>query len=438
MKITPMEKWIVDKIGIKEDNKKELEKYQLNKIKKVIAYSKKHSTFYKEHLKYVNEIDINSFKDFQSIPFTFPQHIKNNSIDFLCVSPKDIDRIVTLRTSGTSSKEKRIYFTEKDLQLTIEFFKYGMSSLAHKGDRVLVLLPGETYGSIGDLLEKALKEIDIECHVKGVSIKPEDAAKFIQDKNINCIVGMPIKILQLSRIKSEVFKSNVEKILLSTDYVPKVLIKEITEKFNCKVFTHYGMTEMGYGGGVECEALNGYHMRDIDLYFEIIDPVTGKEVENGQHGEIVFTTLTREGMPLIRYRTGDIASYSPQPCPCGTFLKTMNSVLGRMDNKIKISEEKFIYMRDLDEIILSFEGIIDYKVYIEKGNILFIDLIILNERDFYKTSKKMMNCIKEIPVIKEALDENIIEIALIHSLEPNIIKNSMTKRKIYDYRKRGY
>lgn len=437
MKITPMEKWMVDKIGIKEGNNKELEQYQLNKINEVIAYSKKYSRFYKEHLKCFNELDINSFKDFESIPFTLPHHIKNNPLDFLCVSPKDIDRVVTLRTSGTSSEEKRIYFTEKDLQFTIDFFKHGMSSLVDRKDKVLVLLPGESYGSIGDLLQKALREIDIECYVKGVLVKPKDVAKFIQDKNINCIVGIPIKLLQLSRIESEAFKKNIEKILLSTDYVPKTLVKEITEKFNCKVFAHYGMTEMGYGGGVECEALNGYHMRDIDLYFEIIDPVTGKTVENGQYGEIVFTTLTREGMPLIRYRTGDIAAFSTQYCPCGTFLKTMSPVLGRIDNRIKIDEDKFIYMRDLDEIILSFKAIIDYKAYIEEGNIIFIDLITLNERDFHKVSKEMMSYIKEIPVIKEALVENIIEIVLIHSLEPSIIKNSMTKRRIYDYRKRG-
>ena len=135
----------------------------------------------------------------------------------------------------------------------------------------------------------------------------------------------------LKQRESEVFKNNIEKILLSTDYVPEILIKEITDKFHCRVFTHYGMTEMGYGGGVECEALNGYHMREADFYFEIINPDTGKRVEEGQYGEVVFTTLTREGMPLIRYRTGDIACFSSEPCVCGTFLKTMGRVFGRID-----------------------------------------------------------------------------------------------------------
>lgn len=86
------------------------------------------------------------------------------------------------------------------------------------------------------------------------------------------------------------------------------------------------MTKMGLGGGVECEALNGYHMREADMYFEIIDIKTEKKLQDGEYGEIVFTTLTRKGMPLIRYRTGDIGRFIDKPCDCGTILKTMERV----------------------------------------------------------------------------------------------------------------
>lgn len=436
MKLTPIEKYIKDKVGIDKNSREELEKYQLNKIKECIAYAKKHSKFYKEYLKDVDEDNINSFRDFENIPFTLPNHIKENPLGFLCVSQKDIARVVTLRSSGTSGEEKRIYFTEKDLQRTIDFFKHGMSCLINKDDKVLVLLPGESYGSIGDLLKKALSEIDIECFVQGLLVNTKDTAKLIQDKNISCIVGIPIQLLYLSREESIVFKNKIKKVLLSTDYVPETLISEITNKSGCKVFTHYGMTEMGYGGGVECEALNGYHMREDDLYFEIIDPNTCKTVEPGKCGEVVFTTLTREGMPLIRYRTSDIASFSTEACLCGTFLKTMNRVSGRMENRIKIDEENFIYMRELDEIILSFTEIINYKVYIEEGNVVFVDLITLNESHFCKSSEKILSSIKNIPSVKKALDKNIIEIVLLYSVESITIKNTMVKRKIYDYRKR--
>ncbi|SHH71278.1 Phenylacetate-coenzyme A ligase PaaK, adenylate-forming domain family [Clostridium magnum DSM 2767] len=430
MKLTPIEKWILDKTGIEKRDIKEIEKYQLNKIKEVIEYAKKYSNFYKELLGDNYESSINSLEDFEKIPFTLPHHIRNSPLSFLCVSQKDIARVVTLRSSGTSGQEKRIFFTEKDLQLTIDFFKHGMSCLVDKGDKVLVLLPGESYGSIGDLLKKALKEVDIECYVQGVLTNTKDTANLIQDKEISCIVGIPIQLLHLSRVESTIFKNNIKRVLLSTDYVPETLIKEITDKFGCQVFTHYGMTEMGYGGGVECEALSGYHMRDADLYFEIIDPITGKRVEDGQQGEVVFTTLTREGMPLIRYRTGDIASFSSKSCSCGTFFKTMNRVSGRLENSIILDDNIIIHMRDLDEVIFSFPEVINYKVYIKDKNVLLIKLFTLNEDQFYSIYKKIIDGIRNISSLKEGMNKGIMKIILEHSKENIQITNSMVKRKI--------
>ena len=114
--------------------------------------------------------------------------------------------------------------------------------------------------------------------------------------------------------------------LLSADNVPDAISNELRRIWGCEVFTHYGMTEMGFGGGVECEARNGYHLREADLYIEIVDPETGRSVSQGDPGEVVFTTLTRRGMPLIRYRTGDVSRFVPGPCPCGTVLKTLARV----------------------------------------------------------------------------------------------------------------
>jgi phenylacetate-CoA ligase len=92
----------------------------------------------------------------------------------------------------------------------------------------------------------------------------------------------------------------------------------------------YGMTEMVFGGAVQCEARSGYHMREADLYFEIVDPVRGHSVPDGEIGEIVFTTLTRIGMPLIRYRTGDLSRFIPEPCPCGSSLRRLDKIAGRI------------------------------------------------------------------------------------------------------------
>jgi phenylacetate-CoA ligase len=267
MNLTPLENWIMQKAGLKERAKKALEAYQLKKIRETIAYVKGNSTFYSKQLKNVREESIYSLEGFRDIPFTFPQDISRNSLGFLCVPQRQVARIVTLNTSGTSGEEKRLFFTEEDLGLTIDFFKHGMGCLVDKTDKVLVLLPGSAYGSIGDLLKKALELSGIECIVHGVLTDPEGAVKCIEERGITCIVGIPSQVLYLSRVKSDVFVRNIKKVLLSTDYVPDVLIDELSQKYDCKVFGHYGMTEMGYGGGVECEALCGYHMREGDMYF---------------------------------------------------------------------------------------------------------------------------------------------------------------------------
>ncbi len=433
MKTTPLESWIINKTGIKERSREALEAYQLKKIKETIFYAKKNSLFYGELLKNTGEEDILTLKDLRHIPFTFPKDIRQNPYGFLCVPQSEVKRVVTLNSSGTTGEEKRIFFTEEDLNLTVDFFRYGMRCLTDETDRVLVLLPGNAYGSIGDLLKKALAMSKIECVVHGVMSDPDDTARCIEERNITCIVGIPMQVLYLSRVKSEIFKNRIKKVLLSTDYVPEVLINELTYKYGCRVFTHYGMTETGYGGGVECQALNGYHMRDGDLYFEIINTDTGEAAENGQYGEVVFTTLTRQAMPLIRYRTGDMASYSSAPCACGTFLKTMNRALGRIDNRINLSKERYVYLRELDEIVLAFEEVMDYKAYMGNADILFIEIVTQSSLIYHSVKDEIARKVRSKLYDKLGYGLNI---QVIPSQECRTVKitNSMIKREIHDYR----
>ncbi|HEX3038908.1 MAG TPA: AMP-binding protein [Caproiciproducens sp.] len=374
MKRTPLEDWILGKTGTAD--RRMLEQYQLEKIRETLEYVKENSRSYRVYFKSIRPDAIRSFEDFSKVPFTNPNDIRQDSEGFLCVPQREIKRIVTLRSSGTSGEEKRVFFTEEDLELTVDFFQHGMKCLTDRTDRVLVLLPGNSYGSIGDLLKKGLARSDTACFVAGIMGEPGEAARQIIEHNITCIVGIPMQVLYLSRVQRAVFKSRISKVLLSTDYVPEVLIRELAEQCGCRVFTHYGMTEMGYGGGVECEALNGYHMREADLYFEIIDPDTGANVEDGQQGEVVFTTLTRRAMPLIRYRTGDIASFSSNPCACGTLLKTMNRVRGRLENKVDIVENQPVALSELDELILTFPEVLDYKAAVSNGDSLDIETVL--------------------------------------------------------------
>lgn len=431
MRVTPIEDWIIEKSGIKARNRNELEKYQLAKIRETLAYVRQNSRFYKSKLNCFNENKITNWDEFNHIPFTSACDLMQNPLDFLCVPQKEIKRIITINSSGTTGEEKRIFFTEADLELTVDFFNYGFRPMIDTKDRVLVLFPGTSYGSVGDVISRSLNGSAVENFVQGVMTNPDDTAKFIVDHKINAIVGIPLQILYFSRLFSEIFKENIEKVLLSADYVPEVLILELTNN-GCQVFTHYGSSEMGYGGGVECGALKGYHLREADLFFEIIDPATGKTVENGQYGEIVFTTLTRQAMPLIRYRTGDIASFSPSPCDCGTFLRTMQRALGRADNGADLGENRFLYHRELDETILKFKEVLDYRAWVTDENLLQIEI--------FTENKSVKNEVEY--GIRALLDKKFasqVRLSVITNREskPEKISNSMVKRTISDLKGTG-
>ncbi|HEX2954281.1 MAG TPA: phenylacetate--CoA ligase family protein, partial [Bacillota bacterium] len=151
------------------------------------------------------------------------------------------------------------------------------------------------------------------------------------------------------------------RILLSTDYLAQAVSTEIQRIFGCEIFDHYGMTEMGLGGGIECSVHQGCHLREADLYVEVIDPFSGKALPEGEYGEVVFTTLTRTGMPLIRYRTGDRSRWLAGNCPCGSVLPRLESIRMRQNGMILLGEADYLSLADLDEQLLALPGVIDFK-----------------------------------------------------------------------------
>ena len=149
--------------------------------------------------------------------------------------------------------------------------------------------------------------------------------------------------------------------LLSADYVPVSVQRFLEKTWNCRVFTHWGMTETGYGGGVQCGARAGYHLRDRDLLIEILDPETGQPVPEGQYGELVLTTLRRRGMPLVRYRTGDLGRMIAEPCACGCLKPRLDKVEGRLDDSVRLSGGKVLSMHILDELLFALDEVEDFQ-----------------------------------------------------------------------------
>jgi phenylacetate-coenzyme A ligase PaaK-like adenylate-forming protein len=361
MEMTPLENWISRKTGIPgRPDQTRLRDYQFCALRETLRHVMANSRFYKERLRGFSPDSIQSMADVTSLPFTYPDDIAARGTDFLCVSPRDIGRVVTLSTSGTTGNPKRIYFTEEDQELTIDFFHHGMTTFTDASDRVMIFMPGNTEGSVGDLLTKGLARFGCQAIVYGPIKDYEDAMNTLLSEKITSLVGIPSQILTLSRYgcKGQI---KLKSVLLSADYVPNAASKSIHEAWNADVYGHYGMTEMGLGGGVECKAQNGYHLREADLLFEIVDPLTGLQVPNGEYGEVVFSTLTRRGMPLIRYRTGDRSRFLTAPCPCGTVLRRLDRVSGRLSEAVQLPDGRPLSITQLDEIILAEPGISVYK-----------------------------------------------------------------------------
>lgn len=366
---TPLEPWIYSKIAGQAGKTGRLtldllESYQLQKLKTTIALAADRSPFYRRRLGRRAAEKISSLKDLRCIPFTTPGDIAANPMLMLCVSQSMISRVVTLSSSGTTGRPKRVFFTSSDQELTRDFFRYGMSTLVRPGDRVLVLLPGKLPGSVGHLLAEGLERMDIQAVPHGIVQDTRAALEIMVREKVDSLVGIPIQVLALARCEppgKKTHRVSLKNMLLSTDHVPGAIVDAIEKSWGCRVYRHYGMTETGLGVGIECEARAGYHLREADLYFEIIDPATGEVLPEGEEGEVVFTTLTREGMPLIRYRTGDLSSYIPGPCPCGTVLKRLARVKDRIEGRLTLPGGGFISMSMLDEALFAVEGVLNFK-----------------------------------------------------------------------------
>jgi len=176
------------------------------------------------------------------------------------------------------------------------------------------------------------------------------------------VVGIPVQVLALARRSLSRGRTlRLASVLLSTDHVPRAIVSTLERDWDCRVFNHYGATEMGLGGGVECAAHAGLHLREADLLFEVVDPLSGVPLPPGQEGEVVFSTLTREAMPLIRYRTGDLSSFVPGPCPCGSRLRLLSTVRSRRGDVAVLVGGERLRLADLDEALFGVDDVLDFR-----------------------------------------------------------------------------
>jgi phenylacetate-coenzyme A ligase PaaK-like adenylate-forming protein len=440
MSITPLDAWIRKKtqIGFKPAGESfihALKDYQLRLSNETIEYARRHTSFYRKHFSSLPTTPLTNLSDMARLPFTTASDLSDNPFQFLAVCQDDISKIVTLHTSGSTGASKRIFFTNADLELTLDFFHHGMSTLVRPGQRAVVLLPGEKPDSVGDLLMRGLQRMNVDALVYGPVADPHHAAEMIASFGAHCIIGIPTQVLAVATDRSgaKIGKDRIESLLLTTDYVPKAIAETLKKIWGCRVYTHYGMTEMGFGGGVECDALDGYHLREADLYFEIIDPDTGDICPEGNTGEIVFTTLTRQGMPLIRYRTGDIARMITSPCPCGSHLKRMGYAEGRKAGAVRLGSGGVLKISELDEALFGIQGLLDYRANVSTTHdgLFHLHIDIHRSETDCSTHGDVMKALERIGVIRQSVADGWLHTPTIHfSADGRWVTTGAAKRKI--------
>lgn len=333
-----------------------LEAWQLARLQQVCTYAQKNSIFYAEKLREFSDASFASGEAFSHLPRTSADDIREAPLNFLCTSQDDIARVVTLTTSGSTGKPKRLFFTQDELDETKAFYDHGMRCLAHSGDTVLALLPAPKPDSVGALLVDGLTALGASPVLHQ---NPDDVATSLalfKQHAPDCVVGTAAHVLALTKLwqKNSNRVSPVKSVLLCWDASSPAVRKYIESTWKCRVYTHWGMTETSLGGAVSCPFGRGMHLRETNIYVEITDPDTGLLVPDGERGEIVVTTLTRTGMPLIRYRTGDESHIITEQCPCGSPLRRLSPEIHRISLPINAPDWfKQITPNAIDELLLS-------------------------------------------------------------------------------------
>lgn len=429
----PLDAWAAQRIGIASDalTPGALADYQLRAIRKTVGLARRKGAFYAAQLAAFPPDWPRTLQEFTLGPLTTPDDIAECPHTFLCVPQSQVSRVVTLETSGTTGARKRIFFTAADQDLALDFFAHGVSAMSARGDRMFIALPGEREGSVGFQLARGVQRAGVVPIPYGLILDPDAALECIDRERGTLLIGLPVQVLALALeagdLARRVFR-RLHTIVLCSDHVPRALAKTIRRAAGCEIFEHYGSTEMGLGGGIDCRAHAGYHLREADLYFEIISPRTGEPLPDGQVGEVVFTTLGRTGMPLIRYRTGDLASIVDSPCSCGSLLRRLTRIESRIDSAVALGPAGSIGISVLDDALFAIPSIHDFAATFVPGDPNELRLQIYAPHGDEAIAVRAARALSSLPAIARNLSAGKLGLSVLLRREP--FPATGAKRKI--------
>lgn len=416
-----------------------LKKLQSEQLVKIVKHTYDNVPFYRERMDKagVKPEDIKSIDDIVKLPFTTKQDLRDNYPDGLFAVPrKEIVRLHA--SSGTTGKPIVAGYTKHDVDNWAEGVARCMVAWGGSAEDTIQVSYG--YG----LFTGGLGAHD-GASLLGATVLPTSAGNtakqimLMQDIQTTGLCCTPSYALYLAEeIEKLGVRDNIKLKFGGFGAEPwtENMRKELEEKLGIKAYDLYGLTEIsGPGVGGECEYQDGTHLWEDMFYPEIIDPVTGEQLPEGTEGELVFTTLDKWGMPMIRYRTRDLTHLNYEKCRCGRTAVRMGRILGRTDDMLIIRGVN-VFPSQVESVLLEFpEFQAQYFITVDRvNNVDTFDIDVELRPEYYSDDMNVMLQYKS--KLRDRLLSVIGIKPSIHIAEPNSIERSQGKAKhVNDKRK---
>lgn len=421
-------------------DRESLRKIQSIRLKKVVENVYRNTPFYRKKMQElgITPDDINDIDDIVKLPFTTKTDLRDNYPFGLCAVP--MSQIVRIHaSSGTTGKPTVVGYTRRDLSAWTECLS--RSFTAYGADKSDFFQIAYGYGLFTGGLGAHYGAENIGASVIPISSgNTEKQIDLMHDFGATVICCTPSYALFMadalkdSGISRDALKLKIG--VFGAEPWTESMRKEIEDKLGIKAYDIYGLSEIaGPGVGYECECQDGTHLNEDHFFPEIVDPLTMLPVKPGKPGELVFTHLTKEGMPLLRYRTKDLTALHYDKCACGRTLVRMERILGRSDDMLIIRGVN-VFPTQIESVILEmpeFEP--HYLLTIDRvNNTDRMELKVEVRSDFYSDEiNKMLALKKKLVGRLQSVLGLGVDVKLV---EPRSIERSTGKAKrVIDNRK---
>jgi len=352
--------------------REELESLQFRRLKDTLEKVYKNSPFYRKMFKEngLNPSKFKSLKDLSLIPFTTRQDLRDNFPYGLLSVP--LEKVIRLHTStGTTGKPKAVLFTQKDIDQASELIARSMRMTGAKRDDVFQNMMSYGLFTGGLIFHYGAEKLGLLVIPAGAG-NTERQIQLMRDFKTTVIHITPSYALYLADVTEDMGLDPKHDLSLRIAYLGAEPYSEetrvkIQDIFGVDAYNSYGLSEMnGPGVAFECREKEGMHLWEDNFIMEIIDPSTGKVLEDGEEGELVLTSINREAMPILRYRTGDLTYIYPERCRCGRTHRRIARLKGRVDDMFIVRGVN-VFPSEIERVLMSLPEVgRNYQIILER------------------------------------------------------------------------